>query len=51
MNVILSGAKDLTVGMSPYCNQMRINEAKIIHGSLKILSADERSLAMLGMTE
>lgn len=28
MNVILSKAKDLTVGMYVYCNQSRINEAK-----------------------
>jgi hypothetical protein len=51
MNVILSEAKDLTVGMRSYCNQLRIYEAKMIRGCLKILSTGERSLAPLGMTE
>jgi hypothetical protein len=51
MNVILSGAKDHTVGMRVYCNGLKIDEAKTMHGSLKILAADERSLAALGMTE
>jgi hypothetical protein len=36
MNVILSEAKDLTVGMCVYCDQLKINEAKIIQGDLKI---------------
>jgi hypothetical protein len=51
MNVILSEAKDLTVGMCVCCNQLKINEAKIIQGGLKILPTDERSLAWLGMTQ
>ena len=51
MDVILSGAKDLTVGMRVYCNQLKINEAKMIRGSLKILLTDETSLASLGMTD
>jgi len=51
MNVILSEAKDLTVGVRVYCNQLKINEGKMIQGSLKILPSDERSLAALGMTE
>jgi hypothetical protein len=52
MNVILSEAKDLTVGMRSYCNQLKIDdEAKMIQSSLKILSAGERSLAPLGMTK
>jgi len=50
MNVILSEAKDLTVGVPVYCNQLKINEGKMIQGSLKILPSDERSLAALGMT-
>ena len=51
MNVILSEAKDLTVEMDGYCNQLRINKAMMTHDSLKILCADEGSLAALGMTE
>jgi hypothetical protein len=51
MNVILSEAKDRTVGMRVYCNQLKINEAKMIQGNLRILRTDERSLASLGMTE
>jgi hypothetical protein len=51
MNVILSEAKDLTVVMRVYCEQLKINEVKMIQVSLKILPTDERSLAMLGMTE
>jgi len=51
MNVILSEAKGLTVGMRVCCNQLKINEAKVMHGGLKTLHADERSLAKLGMTE
>jgi len=50
MNVILSEAKDLTVGMRVCCSQLKVNEAKMIHGGLKILPTDERSLASLGMT-
>ena len=38
MNVILSEAKDLTVGMRVYCDQLKINEAKMIGSSVKILS-------------
>jgi hypothetical protein len=30
MNVILSKAKDLAIGMRVYRNQLKINEAKII---------------------
>jgi hypothetical protein len=37
MNVILSEVKDLTVGMRVYYNRLKINEAKMIEGSLKIL--------------
>jgi hypothetical protein len=51
MNVILSEAKDLAVAMRVYCDQAKIDEAKMIQGSLKILPAKERSLATLGMTE
>ena len=50
MNVILSEAKDLTVVMRVYCEQLKINEVKMIQVSLKILPTDERSLAPLGMT-
>jgi hypothetical protein len=49
--VILSEAKDLTVGVRVYCTQLKINEGKMMRGSLKILPSDERSLATLGMTE
>ena len=49
--VILSEAKDLAVGMRVVSNQLNINEAKMIQGSLEILRPDERSLATLGMTE
>ena len=51
MNVILSEAKDLTVGMRVYRDRLKINEAKIIQRNLKILPTDEGSLASLGMTE
>ena len=40
--VILSEAKDLTVGMRVYCNRLKINEAKKMETSSKILAADER---------
>ncbi len=51
MNVILSEAKDLTVGMRVWCSQLKVNEAKMIQRGLKILPTDERSLATLGMTD
>lgn len=51
MNVILSEAKDHTVAMRVYCNQAKIDEAKMIEGGLKILSTDERPLVSLGMTQ
>jgi hypothetical protein len=51
ITVILSGAKDLTVGMRVYCDQLKINHAKMIRISLKILLTDETSLGSLGMTE
>jgi hypothetical protein len=51
MNVILSEAKDLTVGMRVYCNGLKIYEAKMMQGSSKILRTDERFLAALEMTE
>jgi hypothetical protein len=35
--VILSEAKDRTVGMRVWCDRLKINEAKMIDGSLKIL--------------
>jgi len=38
MNVILSKAKDPTVGTRVCCDQVKINEAKVIGGSVKILS-------------
>jgi hypothetical protein len=38
MNVILSEAKDLRVGMRVDCKQLRIDEAKIIQGNLKSCS-------------
>ena len=50
MNVILSEAKDRTVGMRVYCNQLKSHEAKMIQGSLKIWPVDETSLTALGMT-
>jgi hypothetical protein len=37
MYVILSEAKDLTVGMRICGNQLKINEAKMIQDSLRIL--------------
>jgi hypothetical protein len=49
--VILSEAKDHTVGMRVYCNGLKINEAKTMQGSSKMLRTDERSLAALGMTK
>jgi hypothetical protein len=51
IDVILSEAKDLTVGMRVCFNQLKINEAKMIWGSWKILPTDERSLTSLGMTD
>jgi hypothetical protein len=39
MNVILSEAKDHTVGMRVYRNHAKIDEAKMIQGSLKIWPA------------
>ena len=51
IDVILSEAKDLTVGMRVCFNQLKINEAKMIRGSWKILPCDERSLSSLGMTD
>jgi hypothetical protein len=38
MNVILSEAKDLTVGMPVYCEQLKINEAKMIQGQFENLT-------------
>jgi hypothetical protein len=35
MNVILSEAKDLTVAMCVYRNQLKINEAKVIQRDLE----------------
>ncbi len=49
--VILSKAKDPPNAMRVYYNHLKINEAKMTQGSLKILPSDERSLASLGMTE
>jgi hypothetical protein len=51
MNVILSEAKDRTVGTRVYCCQLNAIEAMMIEGSLKILRSDGRSLATLGMTK
>jgi hypothetical protein len=51
MNVILSKAKDHTVGTCVYRNQLKGNEAKMIEGSFKMFSPDDRSLATLGMTD
>jgi hypothetical protein len=51
IDVILSEAKDLTVGMRVCFNQLKINEAKMNRGSWKILPTDERSLTSLGMTD
>ena len=51
MYVILSEAKDLTVGMRIYCSHLAINEAKMIQDSLRTLPTDERSLASLEMTD
>ena len=50
MSVILSEAKDRTVGMRICGNQLKIDEAKMINGSSKLLCAYERSRASLGMT-
>jgi hypothetical protein len=50
-DVILSGAKDLAAGMCVCFSQLKINEAKMIRGSWKILPIDERSLTWLGMTD
>ena len=36
--VILSGAKDPTFGIRVYCNQLKIDEATMIKGSLQILA-------------
>ncbi len=36
--VILSGAKDRTFGMRVYCNQLKIDKAKMIKGTLQILA-------------
>ena len=51
MNVILSEAKDLAVGMRVHGNRLKTNEAKMIQNNLEMLPLDERSLALLGMTE
>jgi hypothetical protein len=51
MNVVLSETKDLTVGTCVYRNHLKGDEAKMIEGSLKMFSLDERSLATLGMTD
>jgi hypothetical protein len=51
MNVILSEAKDRTTGICVYCEQLKINEAKMIQGNLKMSPADEGSLTTLGITE
>ena len=52
MIVILSEAKDLTKLQSAfYCDQLRINEPRLVECNLEILSTDARSLAALGMTE
>jgi hypothetical protein len=50
MNVILSEAKDLTVGMRDYCDQLKTHEAKMNRSGLRMLCTGERSLATLGMT-
>ena len=47
---MLSEAKHLAVGMRIWCSQLKIFEAKTIKSSLKSFSANERSLASLGMT-
>ena len=51
MNVILSEAKDLTVGTRVYYCPLNAIEAMMIEGSLKILPSNGRSLATLGMTD
>jgi hypothetical protein len=50
MNVMLSEAKDLTIGIHVCLNQLKIDEAKITKGSSDGFSVCERSLAPLGMT-
>jgi hypothetical protein len=50
MNVILSKAKDRTVGMRICYDQLKIDEAKVIRRSLNALSAYAVPLASLGMT-
>jgi hypothetical protein len=50
MNVILSKAKDLSVGTRVYCCELNAIEVMMIEGGLKILRSNERSLAALGMT-
>ena len=51
MTVILNEVKDLTGGMRVYWKQLKINEAMMIQGSLKMMPALARSLDSLGMTE
>jgi len=51
MNVVLNEANDLTVWNGRLNKPLKINEAKMIQGSLEMLPALARSLASLGMTE
>jgi hypothetical protein len=50
MDVILSEAKDLTIGIRVCLNQLKIDEAKITKRSSGGFSVCERSVAPLGMT-
>ena len=50
MLVILSGAKDLTIGIDAFATHVRIDEAKMIEDYLNHFTAIARSLAPLGMT-
>jgi len=48
--VILSGAKDLTVGTRHFLNSNYVERVKILKRDANVLRVFERSLASLGMT-
>ncbi len=51
MNVILSKAKDLTVGMRVCCSQLKLNEAKMTESNLKYCPPTRGPSLRLGITE
>ena len=51
ITVILSGAKDLTVGMRLYCDQLKINDANMVKISPVNIAHDVTSLGLLAVTE